>query len=174
MKRITFLVRAFLAAVIICVAVFAAALALRFPRWEYCAVFILMGLTLAIVLFFTTRKKLMTAKAIMDSAVICIQPAVVCGRTEQEREKEELRENFGIYVSCFGILLGAKIIRFNQDGIWLKTVEIGRDYISFGYGARGEELHIIRLLYSRPGEDALARIIENFRKETGVVPVIVG
>jgi hypothetical protein len=131
-----------------------------------------MGLTLAIVLFFTTRKKLMAAKAIMDSAVICIQPAVVCGQPEADKEEEELSENFGIFVSCFGILLGSKIIRFNQDGIWLKTVEIGQDYISFGYGARGEELHIIRLLYSRPGEGALARIIENFRKETGVVPVI--
>ena len=125
-------------------------------------------------LFFAARKKLMTAKAIADSAVICIQPAVVCGRADEEKDEDALRENFGIYVSCFGILLGTRIIEFNQNGVWLRSVEIGQDYISFGYGERGDELHIIRLLYSKPDEGALAGIIENFRKETGVVPVIAG
>ena len=174
LKTTTFLARAFLAIAIVCIAALTAALALGFYLWEYCTVFALMALTFAIVLFFKMRKKLVTAKAIVDSAVICIQPAVVFGRTEEEKDEEGLRENFGIYVSCFGILLGTKIIRFNQDGIWLKSVEIGQDYISFGYGARGEELHNIRLLYSKPGEDVLARIIENFRKETGVIPTVTG
>ena len=160
------------AAAAVCAAVLAAALLIRFAYCEYCVVFALMGVTAAAVLLFATRRKLMTAKAIADSAVICIHPAVVSGQAGEESDEEELRENFGIYVSCFGILLGTKIIPFNQNGVWLKNVMIGHDYISFGYGASGEELHSLRLLYSKPGEKELAGIIENFRKETGVVPVV--
>ena len=174
MKKLALYAGVFLAAVVICAAALTAALALRFSYWEYCTVFALMGVTLAAALFFTASEKFMMAKAIADSAVICIQPAVIRGQTEEEKEEEKLRENFGIYVSCFGILLGTKIIKFNQNGIWLRKVEIGRDYISFGYGARGEALQSIQLLYSRPDEEALAGIIENFRKETGVVPTIAG
>ena len=88
------------------------------------------------------------------------------------KKAEKLRENYGIYVSTFGILLGDKIIMFNQSGIWLRKVEIGRDYISFDYGARDEALQNIRLLYSRPDGDELAGIIEKFRDETRVIPVI--
>ena len=163
MKRLALYARGFLAAAVICAAALAAALVLRFSCWEYCTVFALMGGTLAAAFFFNAREKLMTAKAIADSAVICIHPAVISGQT-----------NCGIYVSSFGILLGTKIIEFNQNGIWLRNVEIGRDYISFDYGERGEELQNIRLLYSKPDEDELADIIENFRKETGVVPTIAG
>ena len=172
MKRIALYARIFLTAAIICAAALAAALVLRFSLWEYCVVFTLMGTTLMAALFFASLSNLATAKTIVDSAVICIQPAVICGRTDEVKEKE-LRESFGIYVSCFGILLGTKVIRFNQNGIWLKSVGIGQDYISFGYGERGEELQAIRLLYSRPDEETIAGIVENFRKETGVVPTII-
>ena len=174
MKKLVFYTWISLAAAIACAALLAAALAFRFPWWEYLTVFALMGATLAAALFISARRRLMAAKAIVDSAVIRIQPAVICGHAEGEEGEEALREGFGIYVSCFGILLGAKAIRFNQDGIWLKTVEIGQGYISFGYGASGEEPQNIRLLYPKPDEAALAGIVESFRKETGVVPVIAG
>ena len=163
MKKLALHAWGFLTTAVICAAALTAALALRFSRWEYCTIFALMTGTLAVALFFAAREKFMTAKAIADSAVIRIQPAVICGQS-----------NFGIYVSSFGILLGTKIIKFNQNGIWLRNVEIGQDYISFSYGARGEELQNIRLLYSKPDKDSLAGIIENFRKDTGVVPTIAG
>ena len=174
MKKLALYAWGFLTAAVICAAALVAALAIRFFFWEYCTVFASMGGTLAAAFFFNAREKLMTAKTIADSAVIPIQPAVICGQTEKEKEEEELRENFGIYVSSFGILLGTKIIEFNQNGIWLQNVEIGQNYISFGYGARGEELQNIRLLYSKPDKDALAGIVENFRKDTGVVPTVAG
>ena len=164
MKKLILYERGFGAAAAICVALLAAALIIRFAYCEYCELFAMMGIVAAVALFFTTHKKLITAKAIADSAVICIHPAVIRGEAEEEIT----------YVSCFGILLGAKIIQFNQNGVWLKNVEIGQDYISFGYGETGEELHNIRLLYSKPDEQTLKTIIENFRKETGVVPVIAG
>ena len=130
------------------------------------------GMT-AVILLINTRKNLSAAHAIVDSAVIHIQPAVIQAQSvEEKKEAGQLQRNFGIYVSSFGILLGAKVIRFNQSGIWLRNVEIGEDYIFFIYGVNGEELHNIRLLYSKPSEDELAVIIENFRKDTGVVPVV--
>ena len=175
MKRMALYTRLFLAMAVICAIAIIIVFACRFSHWEYCAVFASMGGVIASVLFYTARKQFMTAKTIADSAVIRIQPALIFVKTEEEsEEEEELRENFGIYVSCFGILLGAKIIEFNQNGIWLRNVEIGQDYISFSYGERDEELQNIRLLYSKPDADALAGIIENFRKDSGVVPAVVG
>ena len=178
MKRIALCARVFLAAAVIFIAALALAIALRFSGWEYCTVFALMAGSVAATVFISFRAKLATARSIIDSAVICIQPALVSGLKEEAagetRVERELHENFGIYVSCFGILLGAKIVKFNRDGVWLKSVEIGQDFISFGYGERGEEPHSIRLLYSRPDEKELAAIVENFRKETGVVPTVCG
>ena len=72
-------------------------------------------------------------------------------------------------VSYFGILLGEKIIKFNQDGIRLRTVEIGADFISFTYGTE-KRTQNIRLL--RPAIDpaTLEQISEKFRYETGITP----
>jgi len=36
-----------------------------------------------------------------------------------------------------------------------------------------KEKQSIRLLYTKPGEDQLAVIVEKFRKETGIVPVFI-
>ena len=155
--------RCSLSAVIVFAAALAGALILRPPNWiAYAPVILAAGLA-ALLLCIPARKNLKSAQLIVENTIVTIQPAVICGR-----------KNFDIYVSGFGILLGAKIIEFNRNGIWLASVEIGQDYISFGYGARGGELQNIRLLYSKPDEDALAGIVENFRKETGVVPTIVG
>ena len=164
--------RGSLAAVIVFAAALAGTLILRPPNWAaYAPVIFAAGLA-ALLHYIPARENLGSARLIVENAIIRIQPAVIYGRTEEEKENEDLRENFGIYVSVFGILLGGKIIKFNQSGIWLRSVEIGRDYISFGYGGKDEELQNIRLLYSRPGGDALAGIVENFRREIGVVPTI--
>ena len=78
-------------------------------------------------------------------------------------------------MSVSGILLGRKIIiKWGQDGGrdgWLTAVEIGQDYLSIDYGTR-EEMHNIRLLYSKQNEDTLAAIIEKFHRDTGVIPTI--
>ena len=76
-----------------------------------------------------------------------------------------------MFVSGFGILLGSKIIKFNQGGIRLKAVEIGRDYLSIDFGT-DVEIRNIRLLHIRPDSAALAGIIEKFRYETGITPTI--
>ena len=169
LKKLTLHIRAFLTAVIICTAALTVMIVFRPPNFILYALLIFAADLAAFILVIVTRKKLTAAQAIIDSTIIYIQPAVLRGDNGKN-----ISETVDMYISCFGILLGTKIIKFNQRNIWLRNVEIGRDYISFYYGARNDELQNIRLLYSRPGGDELAGIIEKFRKETGIVPVIAG
>lgn len=164
-----------MAAVIFCTAGLAAALALRFSYWEYFTAFALMGGTLAAALFYAAHKNLRSAQLIVENTILHIQPAVLRGRDGGYQDEDNLRETFGMFVSVFGILLGNEIIKWGQDGGGgrLKAVEIGGDYISIEYGTRVETQNI-RLLYSRPGDDELAGIIEKFRRDTGVIPVVTG
>ena len=174
MKKYVFRKRFFLTAAVICAAALAATLALRFSSWEYCTVFTLMGGTLAAALFFIARKNLKSAQLIVENTILRIRPAVLQERDGGNEDEDDLSETFEMFVSVFGILLGDKIIKWGQDGGLdgrLIAVKIGRDYISIDYGTR-EETQNIRLLYSRPGDDELAVIIEKLRYETGVVPVI--
>ena len=181
MKKLALLKWIFLSFAIFCAIVLVASLALRFTYWNYCFSFALIGGALAGALFSAAYKKLSAAQGIMETAIIRIQPAVICAQSDAEKKKgEKLREKSEMYVSCFGILLGTKIIKFNQGGVRLRNVEIGNDYISFGYeipvdsyGVEKEK-QSIRLLYSKPDEDELAGIIEKFREETGVTPVVTG
>ena len=173
MKKLVLRVRCLLTSLIVFTAALVWVLILRPPDWIVYAPIILAGGLAALLYYTPARKNLKNAQLIIENTILPIQLAVLRGQTEEDRdEAEKLRENFGIYVSTFGILLGDKIIMFNQKGIWLRKVEIGRDYISFDYGSRDEALQNIRLLYSRPDGNELANIIEKFRVETRVVPVI--
>jgi len=163
---------------LIAVIVFTAALiGVLISQPPYCVVYvpIILAAGLTAFLYYTpARKNFKTAQLIVENTIIHIQSAVVFAQSvDEKQEAEKLREKFEIYVSCFGILLDTQIIIFNQNGIWLKKVEIGRDYISFEYGKNGSELQNIRLFYSKPAEEELAEIIENFHINTGVIPVIV-
>jgi len=178
-KKLILRKRIFLSFAIICAAVMAVSFFLRFSYWNYCFSIALIVGALTGALFLAAYKKLSAAQGIIETAVIRIQPAVICAQSDEEKkEGEKLLEKSEVYVSCFGILLGTKVIKFNQGGIRLRNVEIGGGYISFdyeipvdSYGVEKEKQNI-RLLYSRPGEDELAGIIEKFREETGVVPVV--
>jgi len=80
-------------------------------------------------------------------------------------------EDLEFFISCFGILLGSKVIKFNLGGIDLKEVKIGSDFISFVYGT-GKEIQSIKLLHGIIGEQELKLITERFRYETGIIPRI--
>ena len=175
MKKLVLQKWIFLSAAILCAMGFAAALIFHPANWAIFAPLSLAAGSAAAVLFANLRKKLIETEVIVENAIIHIQPAVTAGQTDgDKKENEQLRENFGIYVSIFGILLGNKIIKWGDgSGGQLKSVEIGRDYISIGYGAKNKTLQNIRLLYFKPDGAALSDIIEKFRYKTGVVPVIV-
>jgi len=175
LKKLALYAYCSLAGVVVFAAASTVVFILRPPYWSaYAPILLALGLS-SLLYYAPARKNLSSAQVITDSAIIYIQPAILRGQTEPDiEEAEKLREDFGIYVSIFGILLGDKIIMFNHNGIRLRKVEIGRDYISIDYGARDDALQNVRLLYSRPGGNELADIIEKFRYETGVVPVVAG
>jgi len=174
-KKLKLYALCLLTAVIVFAAAGTFAFVLRPPYWAaYAPVLSAIGLA-ALLCYFPARKDYRSAQVIVENAIIRIQIADMRGQTEWDREEaEKLREKLMIYISTFGVLLGSKIINWGGDSKKrLKAVEIGRDYISIGYGTK-ENNQNVRLLYARPGEDELTEIIEKFRYETNVVPSVAG
>lgn len=171
LKKIAWYARCFLAASIFCATAFAAALILQPPNWKLYAVMALPAGLIVSFLFFTMNQRLTAARLIVENQILHIQPAVLRERDSRKESEAESCETIEMFVSCFGILLGSKVIKFNQEGIRLKAVEIGRDYLSLDYG-RDTDLRNIRLIHSRPDSAVLADIIEKFRYETGITPTI--
>lgn len=171
MKKIGWYARCFLAATIFCAAAFGLALILQPTHWKLYAALALSAGLIAASLFFSVNKKLTAARLIVENQILHIQPAVFRERDSSKESEIRSCETVEMFVSCFGILLGSKVIKFNQEGIRLKAVEIGRDYLSLDYG-RDMDIRNIRLIYVRPDRAALADIVEKFRYETGVVPTV--
>ena len=116
-------------------------------------------------------RKLKTAQLIVENQILHIHTAVM-GSGYGDAAKPENAETVEVFISYFGVLLDTKIIRFNQDKIFLKAVEIGWDYISLFYGT-DKWIKNIRLLRSAIGDEELEDIIKQFRDETGIVPVVI-
>jgi len=171
LKKIIRYSRCFLAASIFCTAALAATLILQPTNWKPYAVVALSAGLIAAFLFFTMNQRLIAARLIVENQILHIQPAVLRERDSMKESEAASCETVEMFVSCFGILLGSKVIKFNQEDIRLKAVEIGRDYLSLDYG-RDTDLRNIRLIHSRPDSAVLAGIIEKFRYETGITPTI--
>ncbi|CQR74100.1 hypothetical protein SOV_22190 [Sporomusa ovata DSM 2662] len=134
-----------------------------------------LGVVICATLFFAILsmqeyKKLRIAELIIENQILHIQSAIigagVCGP-----DGASSTGGIEVFISCFGILLDSKIIKFNLDGIYLKGVEIGREYMCLIYGTKFSTQKT-RILYMAPDSRELKRIVEKFRYETGVVPVI--
>lgn len=171
MKKIAWYARCFMAASIFCAVTFAAALILQPPNWKPYTVVVLSAGLIAAFLFFTMSQRLTAARLIVENQILHIQPAVLRELDSMKESEAESCETVEMFVSCFGILLGSKVIKFNQEGIRLKAVEIGQDYLSLDYG-RDTDIRNIRLIHARPDSAVLADIIEKFRYETGITPTI--
>jgi len=172
MKKLLLRKQIFLSAALFCTAGTIATFVIRFSAWEYCAVFGMMGGTLMTAFFCMARKMLIAAEVIAENTIIHIRLADLSWKTDEEkREAEKLCERFDVRISTFGILLGNRIIRWGDGSVWLKSAEIGSDYISLHYGSQ-EEAHNIRLLYPKPDGGVLADIIEKFRVEAGIIPTV--
>lgn len=122
-------------------------------------------------LWIREHRKSEAAQLIVENKILHIRPAVISDGAGDDAEPEDT-ENIDVFVSYFGILLGSKIIKFNQDGISLIAVEIGPDFISFTYG-REKRMQNTRLLRPRIDSGELERIVERLRYETGIVPMII-
>jgi len=173
LKKLESYVRGLLAAVFVCAAALAAVVIQRPPNWAaYTLMILAAGLTMLFYIYIPARKKLMLTQLIVENAILHIEPAVLHGHDGEA--EESLCEAVRMYVSVFGIMLGGKIIKWGHDGgldCRLKAVEIGHDYLSIDYGTK-DKARKIRMLYDRPDSSSLADIIEKFRYETGIVPVV--
>lgn len=115
--------------------------------------------------------RLAAARLIAENQILHIRPAVF-QKQDNGKETDSLPcESMEVFVSCFGILLDSKIIKFNQDGIRLKAVEFERDFLFLTYGT-DKKTRSIKLLHGEIDDGELAEITRKFRYETGIVPVI--
>lgn len=111
------------------------------------------------------RSRLKEAGLIVENEILHVRPAEFINAYGMGED------GLDVYVSCFGILAGSRIIRFNLKDKRLKSVEIGRDMIRVSYGTN-EATRKACILHGSLDAADLARVAERFRFETGVEPTI--
>ena len=114
--------------------------------------------------------KLKIARLIAENSILHIRTSVISDLSD-EAEQQSNTEITEVIVSYFGILLDEKVIKFNQDGIRIRAVDIGGDFISFTYGTE-KRTQNIRLLRPAIDPEELDKISEKFRYETGITPIL--
>ena len=129
-----------------------------------------MASAVAAGLWLWALSKLKIAQLIVENPILHIRTAVISALPAEAAQPAE-PENSEVIISYFGILLDEKIIKFNQDGIRLRSVEIGGDFISFTYGTQ-KRTQNIRLLRPAINPAELEKIAEKFRYETGITPTL--
>ncbi len=113
-------------------------------------------------------KELKIAGLIADNAILNLCTATISEFPSEGRRRRQAQSS-EVLISYFGVLLNDRVIKYNQEGIRLRAMEIGPDYISFSYGM-GQRVEEIRLLRPPLDSDALQEISDKFRYETGVAP----
>lgn len=121
---------------------------------------------LAALLSVREGRRQSAASLIMENQILHLASAAFQARHTGKPEKE-----VEVYVSCFGLLLDSRIIKYNQEGIRLKAVEIGQNWISLDYGTDAITRNV-SLRYAEVETSRLEDMIEGFRYETGVIPVL--
>jgi len=117
-------------------------------------------------------RKLKTARLIMENIILYIQTAQIDASNHVENSIILSEGGLEVFISCFGILLDSKVIKFNLDGIYLKAVEIGGEFIYLTYGT-DMQMQRMRILHGAIPNQELQDIVKRFRYETGIVPVII-
>lgn len=134
---------------------------------------ILLLLLIVIVGFFIQEyDKYKSAKLIMENKIMNVHVAQIeqsmCGTGTDIIQVDSIE----CIISCFGILFGSKVIKFNIDGIILRKIEIGHDFICFIYG-KDKTNKIIKLIHSVMKKEELQSITERFHYETGIIPIVI-
>lgn len=162
--------RYYLATFILCAAAFTVVIILRPPNWEpYTTIVLAIGIAV-FLLYVNVNQRLKAARLIVENQILHIQSAVIQEHIGEKRFPRP-HDSVEVFVSCFGILLDSKIIKFNQEGIQLKTVELGRDFICLTYGTNQKECST-KLLQGKISDGELAEISRRFLYETGITPTI--
>lgn len=130
-----------------------------------------LGTILCAVLWKREYDNLQAARLIIENCIVRIRSAVIEDKIRNVAEDDHT-DGVEVFISNFGILLDSRIIKFNQGAAQLKAVEIGANFIGLTYGTE-EAAQKIRLLSGGFGEGELEEVVEKFRFETGVNPVLV-
>jgi len=172
LKKLTLYANCLLALLILEVIVFIAILMSKPLKWElYATIFSAIFLFTTLFLI-SALKNIKAARLIIENQIMYIRPLVL--QIERNGKTYELfaRDFMEIFVSCFGILLDSKIIKFNQNGVHLKKVELGHSFIALTYGTN-LKTQTTSILHSETENSVLLKIAEKFRYETGITPSIV-
>ncbi|MHB8130360.1 MAG: hypothetical protein ACYDEX_15310 [Mobilitalea sp.] len=117
-------------------------------------------------------KKLKSIMLIVDNSIMHILPAqIMVDIPRKKGESYQIITGIEVFISCFGILVDSKVIKFNHDGIHLLGVEIENEFITLTYGTK-ERKENIRIIHEKINKEEMKSIIERFRYETGITPVI--
>ncbi|QRN84795.1 hypothetical protein JR334_07310 [Clostridia bacterium] len=113
--------------------------------------------------------KLRIARMIVENNIIHIQAATSESTNGQEETIPTVY--LEMFISCFGVLLDSKIIKFNINNIKLKGVNIGKEYIMLSYGIDNNTKRI-KIIHSALSKEEINHIAEIFCYETGITPTI--
>ncbi len=136
-------------------------------------IFIIAADGIFIYLLIDKINNLKIARLITENFILKVKTAVISEISVKEApNKLKCLEDTEIFVSYFGILFNGKIAKFNQDGIRLKEMAIGSDFISFTYGNE-KQMQNLRIVRPDIEPEALNEMINKFRFETGITPTII-
>ena len=119
---------------------------------------------MAILLIFLLHKQCKIyehAKLIIENTIVSI-PLVTF--------KDKCDENIEIFISCFGILVDSKVIKYNVENINLISFEIKGDYICISYGC-SDNIKQTCILHGNLSNEEKTLIKNKLQYETGITPV---
>ncbi|MCD4712733.1 MAG: hypothetical protein K8R73_05560 [Clostridiales bacterium] len=116
-----------------------------------------------VVLSIYEYKKFRLAKLIVDNNIAFIEN--ICIKNTHRIEKETKR--IGVYISCFGVMNGSQIIKYNMDGIILKSIVIDNNSICLTREKDDNEI-ILKVSYGCMAKTDLLDFARHFEYETGV------
>ncbi len=118
-------------------------------------------------LWVNAYRKYKAAKLIKENIIMEVCSSIYSGFSHKPLKSDDIK-NEKIQISYFGILIADNIIRFNQNGIQLKAVEIGPDYLSFTYG-KEKNIKNIKLFRPQISKEELNKFVERIHYETGII-----
>ena len=129
--------------------------------------FLLISNTVLARLWVIIYRKYKAARLIKENTILVICSCIFSSFSQESAKPDDIK-NEKIQISYFGILIANNIIRFNQNGIQLKAVEIGPDYLSFTYG-KEKNIKNIKLFRPQILQEELDKFVDRIHFETGII-----
>ena len=154
-----------------CLIIFIKNFVISFTDMRVIFALLLLVSNLLIILLIREFEVYSAAKLITENKFMCIEVAEIRIKSDAVSSYSKI-EGLEVYISCFGILLGSRVIKFNIAGVKLKEVEIGNDFICLTYG-NDKKNQTIKLLHGVIEKEELKSIVGGFRYETGIIPIVI-